>query len=476
VSDGPSVVELRERLARLEGLVAEQAARIERLEAENAELRRRLGQNPRNSDRPPSSEGLAKPAPKSLRRRSGRKPGGQPGHEGQTLRQVDQPDVVVRHEPTACAGCGDDLAGAAQVGLARRQVFEIPPMTATVTEHQLVTRRCGCGVSTCAAAPASVDAPVQYGPRLTAIVIYLLVAQFGAQKRVAAAVSDLFGVPISQGSVAAMTGRAARRLEGDFLGFVRQALRRSQRVHFDETGLRVDGRLHWVHSASTDKYSLVYVHPKRGREAMDAGGVLPGFTGIAVHDAWAPYDCYTTPIHSLCNAHLLRELVAAAEADPAAAIWAQQGIDALLALKQAAEAALAAEMNSIEARVLAEHVDRFRQAALVGIKDHSGQRSKIGKKLHALARRMRDRLDDYLHFARDPLRYPFDNNPAEREIRMVKLRQKVSGCMRTLAGAQQFCAIRSYLATAAKHGLNLLDALTHLAAGDPWLPTTHATT
>jgi transposase len=476
VSDEPSVVELRVRLARLETLVAEQAARIERLEAENAELRRRLGQNPRNSDRPPSSEGLAKPAPKSLRRRSGRKPGGQPGHEGQTLRQVDKPDVVVRHEPTACAGCGDDLSRAAQVGLVRRQVFEIPPMRASVVEHQLVTRRCGCGVSTCAAAPAQVDAPVQYGPRLAAIVVYLLVAQFGAQKRVAAAVADLFGVSISQGSVAAMSGRAARRLEGDFLGFVRQSLAGSQRVHFDETGLRVDGRLHWVHSASTDKYSLVYIHAKRGREAMDAGGVLPGFAGIAVHDAWAPYDCYTSAIHSLCCAHLLRELIAAAEAEPAAAIWARQGIDALLALKAAAEAALAAGQAEIDPHVLAEHVDRFRQAALVGIKDHAGQRSKIGKKLHALARRMHNRLDDYLRFARDPVRYPFDNNAAEREVRMVKLRQKISGCLRTLAGAQQFCAIRSYLATAAKHGLNQLDALTRLAAGDPWLPTTQATT
>jgi hypothetical protein len=304
----------------------------------------------------------------------------------------------------------------------------------------------------------------------------LLVAQFGAQKRVAQAVGDLFGVPISQGSVAAMTSRAAHRLEGDFLGFVRQALARSGRVHFDETGLRVDGRLHWVHSASTEAYSLVYLHPKRGREAMDAGGVLPGFAGIAVHDAWAPYDCYTAPTHSLCNAHLLRELVAASEANPAAAVWAGQGIDALLALKAAAQAAVAAGQAGIDPQVLAEQVNRFRHAALVGIKDHSGQTTRIGKKLHALARRMHDRIDDYLRFAHDPLRCPFDNNAAEREIRMVKLRQKISGCLRTLAGAQQFCAIRSYLATAAKHGLNLLDALTCLAAGEPWLPTAQATT
>jgi len=463
-------VELLERLAVLEAALADRDARIDALVAENAELRRRLGQSPRNSDRPPSSEGLGKPAPKSLRKRSGRKPGGQPGHEGTTLRQVDEPDVVLRHEPAACSRCGDDLVGAADAGVVRRQVFEIPPVRAEVTEHQMVIRRCGCGAHTTATAPDHVDAAVQYGPRLAAIVVYLMVAQFGAQKRVAQAVADLFGVPISQGSVAALTSRAARHLEGDFLGFVREALAKSERVHFDETGLRVDGKLHWVHSASTSKYSLVYVHPKRGTAGIDAGGVLPGFTGIAVHDAWAPYDCYKAATHSLCCAHLLRELVAAAELDSQAAVWAKQGIDALLALKSAADAALTTGAPSIDPVVLDEQVSRFRHAALIGIKDHGAQTSKIGKKLHALARRMRDRIDDYLRFAHDPHRYPFDNNAAEREIRMVKLRQKISGCLRTFAGAQQFCAIRSYLATATKHGVNLLDALTHLATGSAWLP------
>lgn len=470
MSDLSSTVELLARLTAVEAALVERDATIAALQAENAELRRRLGQNPRNSDRPPSSESLGKPAPKSLRQRSGRKPGGQPGHPGSTLRQVDEPDVVVRHEPVVCSGCGDGLTGAAEVDVVRRQVFEIPPVKAEVTEHQLVIRQCACGTHTTAAGPAAVAAPVQYGPRLAAIVVYLMVAQFGAQKRVAAAVADLFAVPISQGSVAALTARAAKRLDGDFLAFLRRALSQAQRVHFDETGLRVAGKLHWVHSASTDKYSLVYVHPKRGKVGIDAGGVLGGFTGIAVHDAWAPYDCYTDAIHSLCCAHLVRELVAATELDQRAAVWAQQGIDALLALKTAADNALDLGADVIDAEVLDEHVDRFRHAALIGIKDHGGQASKVGKKLHALARRMRDRIGDYLRFAHDPHHAVFDNNAAEREIRMVKLRQKVSGSMRTLAGAQQFCAIRSYLATAAKHHMNLFDALTRLTAGDTWLP------
>lgn len=466
----PSIVELLERLVALEKAVAARDVRIGALEAENAELRRRLGQSPRNSNMPPSAQGLDKPAPKSLRGRSGRRAGGQDGHQGRTLRQVEVPDETVRHEPAVCAGCGDGLADAAVVAVTRRQVFEIPQVTARVVEHHLVARRCGCATVTCGSAPRGVDAPVQYGPRLTAVVVYLLVAQFGAQKRVAQAVADLFGVPISQGSVAAMTARAARRLEGDFLAALRSALAAAELVHFDETGFRVAGRLHWVHSASTGKYSLLYVHPKRGREAMNAGGVLPVFAGIAVHDAWAPYDCYPNATHALCCAHLLRELVAAGELDPQAA-WAEQGIRALLSLKTAAEAALAAGHDHIAGEVLRAGVASFRHAALVGIKDHAGQHTPIGKKLHALARRMAARIDDYLRFARDPRRCPFDNNAAEREVRMVKVRQKISGAMRTLTGAQHFCHLRSYLATAGKHGINLLDALTQLASGRPWTPT-----
>lgn len=466
-------MELLQRLAMVEAALADRDARIEALTAENrklaeenAELRRRLGQNPRNSDLPPSSEGLSKPAPKSLRGRSGRRPGGQPGHVGRTLRQVENPDQIVRHEPDACEGCGAGLAGAPEAGVVRRQVFEIPPMRATVTEHQLVTRQCGCGAHTTATAPPQVDAPVQYGPRLTAIVVYLLVAQFGAHKRVAQAVADLFGVPISQGTMATMTAKATGRLEGDFLAWLRRKLIGEKLLHADETGLRVDGRLHWVHTVSSGKYSLVYVHPKRGTAGIDAGGVIPAYTGTLVHDAWAPYDTYTDLTHVLCGAHLLRELVAAVETGHAQH-WAQQAIDALLALKKAADQALADGHTAIDAQLLAEQVGLFRQAALVGIKDHSGQTSKTGKKLAALARRMHERHADYLRFAHDPHTYPFDNNAAEREIRMVKLRQKISGCLRTLAGAQQFCTIRSYLATAAKHSINALEALTQLAEDRP---------
>ncbi|WP_432977724.1 IS66 family transposase [Dactylosporangium sp. CA-233914] len=482
MSGSPSIVELLERLARLEarigalerengGLRQENAV----LRAENADLRARLGQDSSNSSKPPSSDGLGKPVPRSLRQRSGRRPGGQPGHEGRTLRQVTDPHERITHEPAGCGRCGDDLSGAPLAATVVRQVFELPDIGVRVSEHRIVSRRCGCGQVTAGRAPDGVDAPVQYGPRAQAAAVYLQQALFGAQARTAQAMADLFGVAMSAGAVAAAHARASDVLaDSEFVDQVRDALSSASVVHVDESGLRVAGRLHWVHVATTGRYTLVWVHPKRGRAGIDAGQIMGCMTGIAVHDAWAPYDTYTPGGHQLCCAHLLRELAAAGELAPEA-VWPGQATDALLALKTAADTARAAGRTGIDTDLLAEQTGLFHQAALVAVKDHQHETCKTGRKLAALARRMRDRIDDYLRFATD-LRSPFDNNTAEQQIRMVKIRQKVSGCLRTLDGAQQFTLIRSYLATAAAHGRNIINALTELATGHPWLPTAAATT
>lgn len=478
----PSIVELLERLARMEarigGLERENAGLRQEnavLRAENADLRARLGQDSSNSSRPPSADGLGKPAPKSLRGRSGRRPGGQPGHEGRTLRQVTDPHVRVVHEPAGCGSCGDDLDGAVAAGVAVRQVFDLPDIAVRVTEHRIVSRRCRCGQVSTGRAPHGVDAPVQYGPRANAAAVYLQQALFGAQARTAQAMTDLFGVAMSAGAVAAAHLRASDALaDSEFVDQVRDVLTGADVVHVDESGLRVAGSLHWVHVATTGKYTLIWVHPKRGRAGIEAGEVMASMTGIAVHDAWAPYDTYRPGAHQLCCAHLLRELTAAAELTPGA-VWPGQAADALLALKTAADAARVSSASAIDPDVLIEHVGLFRQAALVAIKDLQHETSKTGRKLAALARRMHDRIDDYLRFAFD-LRSPFDNNRAEQQIRTVKIRQKVSGCLRTLDGAQQFTLIRSYLATATAHGHNALQALTDLAAGHLWLPTVEPST
>ncbi len=282
-----------------------------------AELEARLKQNSRNSSRPPSSEGLAKPAPRSLRRKSGRRPGGQAGHEGTTLAQVARPDREERHEPGCCGRCGAGLAGRPVTGVERRQVFDLPPVKAEVTEHQLIERECRCGHRTKAAAPQGAEAPVQYGPRIAAIIVYLYIGQFLSKNRTAQTLAELFGIPLSSGTVAALTARAAGKLDG-FLQQVREHITASPVAGFDETGFRVQGTLHWVHCARTGKYTLLMVHTRRGKEAIEAMGVLPSFAGVAVHDAWAPYDICTGTDHQLCCAHALRELQAVTDLAPRA--------------------------------------------------------------------------------------------------------------------------------------------------------------
>ncbi|MGH8920180.1 MAG: IS66 family transposase, partial [Actinomycetes bacterium] len=316
--------------------------------------------------------------------------------------------------------------------------------------------------------PEGVGAPVQYGPRITAIILYLYVGQFLSKKRTAAALAELFGTPVSEGTVAAMSRRAADGL-GEFTGLVRERIAAAPVAGFDETGLRVDGALHWVHCARTGKYTLITCHRRRGREGINDAGVLTTFCGVAVHDAWAPYDTYLDVQHQLCCAHALRELAAVTETAPAAAdqCWAERAADALVAMQHLTAEAIAAA--ALDARALDEQTHLYRSAVQVGITQTAARTDKVMKKHNALARRLLDRQADYLRFTTD-WRVPADNNGSERDIRMIKLRQKVSGCMRTLTGARQFCDIRSYLSTAAKHGERGYDVLVMLAEGRPWLP------
>ena len=474
VPEGVPLERLLAQLEELEARVAQLEADNTALRAENADLKRRLGLNSTNSSKPPSSDSpFTKPAPKSLRRKSGRKPGGQPGHSGSTLALVDNPTERQAARARPVRDCGASLTDAPEVGIERRQVFDLPPITVRVTEHQLITRRCGCGTTTRGTAPEGVMAPVQYGPRITAIILYLYVAQFLSKKRTAQALAELFGTPVSEGAIAAMTRRAAHGLD-EFRAQVGDRIAAAEVAGFDETGLRVAGALHWVHCARTDKYTLITCHPKRGTEGINDAGVLSRFRGVAVHDAWAPYDTYADVEHQLCCAHALRELAGVADVAPGDAdwCWARQAADALVAMQRLVTQAVASGVDGLAADTLAEQVGLYRSAVQIGITQTTARSSETMRRHNALARRLRDRQSDYLRFIRD-WRIPPDNNGSERDIRMIKLRQKVSGCLRTLAGARQFCAIRSYLSTAAKHGSQLFDVLVMLAEGRPWLPVTH---
>lgn len=455
-------------IAEQAGTIAEQARLIEVLTARVAQLERRLGLNSRNSSRPPSSDGLAKPPPRSLRKGQGRRPGKQPGSGGHTLRQVPDPDEVVEHAPRRCGGCGARLAWALFGWVAaRRQVFDLPEVRARVIEHRMWSCRChGCGTVSAPAEPPGVSAPVQYGPGVAAVVVYLLVRQHLPVARVAELCADLLGIPVSTGWIGGQLGRAATGLTG-FDEQAREVLRRSPVAHFDESGGRAEGGTRWVHSASTERVTVYDLHNRRGRAAMDAAGILPRFTGIAVHDCWQPYFTYTDLDHAVCNAHILRELTGWHDHDPQRHAWAGQAIDLLGQAHTAVAAARAAGRTRLPDKVLAGYRRRWRKIITAG--QQANPRPAGRDPVGALLNRLHGAATEIWRFAQD-FRVPFDNNQAERDIRMVKLQIKISGCWRTTTGAHDWLRVRSYISTAIKNGLDILQALRDALTGNPWLP------
>jgi transposase len=471
------IAELRAVNAGLVVANAEQAHLIATLQARVAELERRLGQDSSNSSKPPSSDGLRKPARverRAAERAEDRRPGKQPGAPGAHLAQVEEPDEVAWHVPDRCGGCGAELTDARVVGVEARQVFDLPRLRLGVVEHRTQRRRCACGTTTAAAFPAHVRAAACYGPGMRALVAYLCVHQHLPVDRAAQLLADVLGAPVATGTLAAVVAEGARGLDS-FVEVVRARLAAAPVAHFDETGARVAGRLHWVHSASTASLSLFTVHAKRGKVAMDAAGVLPRFAGVAVHDGWAPYWRYEEVTHALCGAHLLRELDAITE-EPGQG-WAAGMAELLVDAKLVADRARAAGAGRVEDATRARLHTRYERLLADGQAANppppaSGRRR--GRARRSPAGRLLARLDAHrgeVLRSLDDTRVPFDNNQAERDLRMVKLQQKISGCWRTPAGAEAFLALRSYLATARKHGMNPQAVLGQLFQGRPWLPT-----
>jgi len=460
---------LLERLARLEEAITQRDTQIEVLTRRVAELEAALRKNSRTSSKPPSSDGPVKPPPRSRREPTDRAPGKQPGEPGFTLRQVEVPDEVVTHRPTACRGCGRSVRRAAVTSVEARQVFDLPEVRLRVVEHRLQHRRCRCGTTTMAPVPDGVGAPAQYGPRVRAVGAYLVGYQHLPYERACETLADLLGVGMSVGTLVTVLARTSDRL-APFLAAVRERIAAAPVAHFDETALRVDSGNAWVHSASTESLSLFVVHPSRGHDAITAAGVLPVFAGIAVHDGYTPYRRYGLA-HALCNAHHLRELAGILDVDPAQT-WAGDMIRLLCEINDTARWARTAGADVIDHRLLQAYRRRYDTIIAAG---RAANPSPAGHGARSPAANLLARLGgfaaDVLRFAHD-LRVPFDNSLAERDIRMVKLRQKISGGLRTWTGAEIFCAIRSYLSTARKQGVNSLDALTELHNGRTWLPET----
>jgi transposase len=448
-------------------LIESQARMIEKLTARVAELERQLGRNSRNSSQPPSADGPEVSPSPTARRRSGRKPGKQPGAGGSALFQISDPDEIVDHVPEACGGCGSDLAGADAAGVVRRQVHDIPTIRSVVVEHRLHRRRCGCGATTTAAAPDGVGAAAVYGPNLRALAVYLLVFQHIPVARTQALIADLTGARPSTGWISSQLTAVASVLV-DVEKLIKSLIVAAHVIHVDETTSNINGARWWLHVASTDKLTGYHLHRSRGRAAVTEFAVLPGYRGTVVHDALSVYDAYRGARHALCGAHLTRELVAAAQADPDQA-WPEQALRALHGLNTAAHQARGQHLPAVPPEIADPLLDSWRHALLVGLAEHRRVPGRRQSKTRNLLERLRDRDAQVLLFARD-LSVPFTNNQAERDVRPTKTQLKISGCHRSETTAKAWLRIRGYISTAAKHGDNIYDALRDAVTGNPWKP------
>jgi transposase len=460
-----SLVEyLQDRVESLQGAVEQLHQRLVAVEGQ-------LQQDSHNSHKPPSSDGPFKKIPK-MRKASGKKPGGQKGHPGATLRMVDNPDIVEVHRVQRCNRCGRSLKNAQVLGYDRRQVFDLPPIQVEVTEHRAELKECGrCGQVTTAEFPEGVTHKAQYGPGLKATAAYLKGYGLLSYERAAELLEDLFGLPLSAGTLVNVDREIGERLE-EVNKRIKERITDSAVVHFDETGMRIEGTLHWLHVAGTEEATYYRPHAKRGRPAIDAIGILPRFQGKAVHDGWSSYFYYDGCAHALCNAHHLRELTFVYEQEGQS--WAKQMMEFLLAVKETRE-------NSKGKRFSAPRIQafeqRYREILARGMAanpppEEEGKK-KRGRKKKSKAANLLERLHRHekavLAFMYD-FSVPFNNNLGERDIRMMKVQQKISGTFRSFDGALSFCRIRSYISTVKKQGLNVMSALQDIFSGKQLLP------
>jgi transposase len=451
-------------------LKAENAALCNRVQT----LEERVAKDSHNSHKPPSSDGLAKPKPKSLRPKSQRPTGGQPGHPGRTLRMVEKPDQTVRHAVERCAHCGRSLSRQEPDRVERRQVFDLPEPKLEVTEHQAEVKTCSCGCVNRAAFPPEAAAPVQYGPRVKSVSVYLAEYQLLPFDRLSEIMRDLFACEsFSEGTLANFKADCSRRLEPVDTA-IRDLAAAAPVAGFDETGVRATGSLHWLHTVSTRLLTWYYAHKRRGCKAMDAAGILTGYRGCAVHDFWKSYFDYGCD-HALCNGHLLRELTFLWEEQNQK--WAKDMIDHLLAIKEAVAMANAAGLTALppseQKRFLKDYARIVKAGYMENPVAHAHAPKRRGRRKQSKALNLLDRFRDHpneiLAFMRD-FAVPFDNNQSERDLRMMKLRQKISGTFRSFDALINFCRIRGYVSTARKNGLNALDALQRVFLGNPFVP------
>jgi transposase len=438
-----------------------------------AELEARLKQDSSNTSKPPSSDGYPKPAPKSQRKKSGKKPGGQPNHKGHGKSMADKVTETIVITPQACPCCGEGLENVPGRKTDTRYVMEMPPIAATVTEYISKEKTCPtCGKRISLEFPNEAAASQQYGPNLKAFIVLLAETGMVAMNRVVEILEAVSGIQVSEGTVANTIEKCARSLEKP-VESIKNAVKTAKVGHFDETGMRSQGKLKWLHTASTGKLTYQEIHDKRGKEAMDEIGVLSDFKGTAVHDCMPSYWKYNC-VHSLCNAHLLRELTYIDETTGQG--WAQEMIDLLLEVKKAVDSRRSSKNTSLPEVELLKYKKRYDMLVVEGLTKNPEQPKPAGRrgpakqtKARLLVLRLEKRKEEYLRFAAD-FNTPFDNNQAERDFRMAKVKQKVSGCFRSDKGEKSFATIYSFIQTLKKNGVSVFNELVKVFKGDYSFP------
>lgn len=460
-------------------IILKQGEQIGAFVTEIQALRDQLAKNSQNSGKPPSSDGLKKARRQSLREKGKRSSGGQVGHTGQTLTAVAAPDAIITHPVEQCRGCGADLRSTEVESVEARQVFELPVVQLTVTEHRAEHKCCPvCGETTVAPFPAGVDQPVQYGAGFKAQAIYLSSYQLLPLARTCDVLGELYGQRPSEGMVIAAQTTCAEQVQPT-LTQIKADLTSAAVANCDESGVRVEGQLNWLHVMGTADLTYYTVQAKRGQDGMQAMGILPDFVGRAVHDAWSAYFTFKDCQHALCNAHQLRELKFIF--DQYHQPWAQAMTELLLSIKHAVDTA-PPERTRLDLQALMEYEQRYTTIVLQGLAANPPPETppipKRGRTAQSPPKNLLDRLSRYqaetLAFMYD-FRIPFDNNLAERDIRMLKVQQKISGSFRTRLGADTFCAIRSYLSTVRKQGGNVIQAIYDALLGTPFMPASQPT-
>jgi transposase len=465
------IASLKAENARQREQIAALLERVQELEARLANA----SKDSHNSGKPPSSDPLGRKRPRSQRRKSGKKPGGQLGHRGETLRLVATPDEVIEYRPARCTGCQMALDEQAPVVLyERRQVRDLPVVRLLVQEHRALHVRCPrCAQVSVGQFPAEASSRAQYGPGLRALGVYLLEQQLIPYARVRELFADLVAAPVAVGTLTRWVRQSAETLQ-PVEEQIKAALQRARVLHSDETGVRRAGQLAWAHVSCTSRLTHYAIQAQRGSAATDAIGILPRFTGVSVHDGWKPYRHYTQCRHALCNIHHLRELTFLEEAYQQA--WAKDLKALLLAMKAAVARARTRGDDRLPEAERRAFVTRYEELLAAGLaanpppERRPGQRGRIKQ---SPARNLLERLwlgqEEVLAFLND-LTIPFDNNQAEQDLRMLKVQQKIAGSFRADSGSEAFARIRGYLVSMRKQGVALLAALQSVFSGQPLYP------